>query len=107
MKNQISPLLFRNSPSTIGLSLYPFQGQGTGSILLETAEDAAFKKYPIVGIGIGLYAGYGNAQKLYIKRGYVPDGNGITYNYQPVKPGTNALVDDDLILWLTKILHPL
>jgi hypothetical protein len=39
---------------------------------------------PVVGLGVGLYNDYGNAQKLYIKKGYVPNGYGVTYNYQAV-----------------------
>ena len=44
------------------------------------------------------------AQKLYIKMGYVPDGNGVTYKYQPVIPGDLYPVDDDLVIWLKKDL---
>jgi ribosomal protein S18 acetylase RimI-like enzyme len=102
-QSRYEPFRIKNIPEIMDLNvLPPFQGQGIGSTLLKTAEDEAFKKSHTVGIGVGLYADYGNAQKLYIKRGYVPDRNGITYNYQPVKPGTNAPVDDDLILWLTQ-----
>ncbi|MFA6303282.1 MAG: hypothetical protein WC627_09150 [Legionella sp.] len=57
-----------------------------------------------VGIGFGLYDGYGNAQKMYIARGYVPDGLGITYNYQRVEYGTQVPLDGDLVLWFTKKL---
>lgn len=37
-----------------------------------------------IGIGFGLYADYGTAQRMYIKRGFVPDGRGIMYNDMPV-----------------------
>ncbi len=63
----------------------------------------------MVGIGVGLYAGedggYGAAQRLYVKRGYIPDGKGVTYNYHPTTPGNNYSLDDDLILWFTKKLR--
>ena len=55
-----------------------------------------------IGIGVGLYKDYGFAQKLYVRMGYIPDGNGITYNYQPVKAGDSYPVDDDLLLWFKK-----
>lgn len=58
-----------------------------------------------VGIGAGLYADYGTAQKLYVKLGYVPDGNGITYKCKKTVPGTLYPLDDDLILWLRKPLR--
>ena len=51
---------------------------------------------------MGLYKDYGPAQKLYSKLGYSPDGNGITYKGQPAIAGQSYVLDDDLILWLTK-----
>jgi GNAT superfamily N-acetyltransferase len=85
--------------------LPPFQGKGIGSKLLKTAENAAFNQNDVVGLGVGLYAGYGKAQKLYISKGYIPDGNGVTYNYQPVEPGNSTTLDDDLVLWFSKKLR--
>lgn len=96
---------FRESqiPEIMDLNVLPsFQGKGIGSKLLETAENAAFDKNDVVGLGVGLYAGYGNAQKLYISKGYVPDGKGITYKYQLVEPGSSTTLDDDLVLWFSK-----
>ena len=48
----------------------------TLSRLLEIAEKEVATKGDIVGIGVGLYEDYGPAQRLYIKRGYIPDGKG-------------------------------
>jgi hypothetical protein len=82
---------------------------GVGSLILDTAEKEAATKSQIIGIGVGLYAGedggYGAAQRLYVKRGYVPDGKGITYHDEPTIPGHSYPLDDDLILWLTKKLR--
>lgn len=72
--------------------------------MLDLAEAEAQKKSKIIGIGVGLYADYGDAQQLYIKRGYMPDGLGITYNYQPIDPGSMIRLDDALVLWFTKEL---
>ncbi len=82
--------------------LPPFRNKGIGSLLIATAELEAFKKSNIVGIGVGLYKDYGSAQKLYIGRGYQPDGLGLTYDYQTIKPGKTVCLDDDLVLWFTK-----
>jgi hypothetical protein len=57
-----------------------------------------------VGIGVGLYKDYGFAQKLYVRIGYIPDGNGVTYKYQPATSGDSCPVDDDLIIWFKKDL---
>lgn len=96
---------FKNEvmPEIVDLNvLPPFRKQGIGSKLLDEAERSAFERSSIVGIGVGLYPDYGSAQRLYIKRGYIPDGNGVTYQYQPVHPGEKVCLDDDLILWFTK-----
>jgi len=82
--------------------LPPFRNKRIGSLLIETAEQEAFKENDTVGIGVGLYEGYGQAQKIYICRGYKPDGCGVTYNYRPIEPGKSVCLDDDLILWFTK-----
>ena len=88
--------------------LPPFRKVGVGSMLLDIAEKETATKSQIIGIGVGLYAGedggYGAAQRLYVKRGYVPDGKGVTYNYQPTIPGNSYPLDDELVLWFTKKL---
>ena len=35
---------------------------------------------PIIVKNFAEYDGYGDAQKLYVKKGYVPDGKCVTYN---------------------------
>ena len=59
-----------------------------------------------MGIGIGLHPGYNAAQRLYGKRGYIPDGRGITYRDRFLKEGEHIVLDDDLVLHLTKRLRP-
>jgi GNAT superfamily N-acetyltransferase len=91
-------------PEIKDLNVLPeFRNQGIGSQLLAKAEDAAFQKSPTVGLGVGLYEGYGAAQQLYIKKGYIPNGEGITYHYHTVAPGESVSLDDELVLWLTKM----
>ena len=84
--------------------LPPYRNKGIGTQLLKAAERLAATRSHVVGLGVGLYGDYGNAQKLYIKKGYMPDGRGVTYNYQTVVPGDSAPVDDDLVLWFKKDL---
>jgi hypothetical protein len=80
-----------------------------GSTLLQIAEEKAVSQSDILGIGVGLYGGpdggYGQAQRLYVKRGYLPNGLGVTYGYQPAEPAQSYPLDDDLILWFTKKLR--
>lgn len=106
-QSKYQPFLSNNIPEIMDLNVLPqYRNNGVGSKLLTEAESTAFIKSNTVGIGVGLYAGedggYGAAQKLYIKAGYIPNGHGITYNYKHVTPGTSYPVDDELTLWLIK-----
>lgn len=96
-------------PEIMDLNVLPhYRKMGIGSLLLDKAEKEAVTRREIVGIGFGLYAGadggYGSAQRLYIKHGYIPDGKGVTYNYELTIPGNSYPLDDDLVLWFTKKL---
>lgn len=92
-------------PEIMDLNVLPdFRNQGVGSSLLARAEETARQKKHVVGLGVGLYAGYGSAQRLYVKNGYIPDGQGATYRYQPIQPGDSVPLDDDFVLWLIKKL---
>lgn len=82
----------------------PFQNQGIGNLLMEEAEKRVKLISDKVTLGVGLHSGYGPAQRLYIKRGYIPDGTGVWYqNYQPAM---NAVCEDigELVLYLSKNL---
>lgn len=96
----------QNIPEIKDLNVLPdFRKRGIASALLDEAEKRGFEKSERVGIGVGLYADYGSAQRLYVKRGYIPDGHGIAYDYATVEPGTMICLDDDLVLWFIKELR--
>lgn len=79
--------------------------RGVASALIAQCERlAAGRGARAIGIGVGLYADYGPAQRLYVTLGYRPDGRGVTSGHETVAPGAMVLVDDDLVLWLTKPL---
>jgi GNAT superfamily N-acetyltransferase len=102
-KSLYQPFARAHIPEIIDLNVLPrFRNHGIASYLLDVAEQEAQTKSSIVGIGVGLYSDYGAAQRLYIKRGYVPDGRGVTYDYQNVPAGENIYLDDDLVLWLIR-----
>ena len=48
------------------------------------------------------HSGYGAAQRLYSKRGYLPDGSGVWYRDAPMEPYGPCAADDDLVLYLWK-----
>jgi ribosomal protein S18 acetylase RimI-like enzyme len=82
--------------------LQEYRRKGIGSALMDEAETRIFQRGSAAGLGVGLYADYGNAQRMYARRGYVPDGRGLIYNNKPVPPGGHVLVDDNLVLYLVK-----
>jgi len=93
----------KNIPEIKDLNVLPeYRNLGIGLKLLKTAEEKASEKFNVFGIGVGLYKDYGPAQRLYVKQGYIPYGDGITYNHEPVLTGSQVTLDDNLILWLTK-----
>ena len=90
-------------PEINDLCVHPtFRRRGIATALVNEAEKRIFERSPVAGIGVGMYADYGPAQRMYALRGYVPNGLGLIYRGQPVRPGQEVPVDDDLILYLTK-----
>ena len=55
-----------------------------------------------LGITVGLSGEYGPAQRLYGRRGYVPDGRGACQGQRPLRKGMPVIMDDDLTIWLTQ-----
>jgi hypothetical protein len=47
---------------------------------------------------------YGPAQRLYVLRGYVPDGRGLMDHEQPVVYGKSITVGHELAIYFTKKL---
>ena len=85
--------------------LEKYQRKGIGSKLMDTAEQIASACSDTVCLGVGLCKEYGEAQRMYVKRGYIPDGSGIWYrDKQCVQYETACTVDDDLVLYLSKVL---
>jgi GNAT superfamily N-acetyltransferase len=95
-----------NIPEINDLSVAPdYRRQGIGEKLLNACETMAREKgYSRIGLGVGLYKGYGSAQRLYFRLGYQPDGKGLMYLNKPVIPGSSVRVDDDLLIYLIKTL---
>jgi GNAT superfamily N-acetyltransferase len=94
-------------PEIQDLNVLPgYREQGVGTDLIARLESFAAERSPRVGIGVGLHPGYNNAQKLYPKLGYIPDGRGVHYDNAPVVMGEHYRFDDELVLFFTKILDP-
>lgn len=81
--------------------------KGIGTRLMDAAErQIAARGTAVVGIGVGMTADYGAAQRLYVRRGYIPDGHGLMSHHRPIPYGETATVDDDLVLYFRKTLTP-
>ncbi len=79
--------------------------QRIGQSIVQYCESLVQEKgYEELGIGVGLDSSFGAAQRLYAKLGYVPDGNGVTYDRKPVLSGEFRPIDENLSLMMTKKL---
>jgi GNAT superfamily N-acetyltransferase len=97
------PFVEKGIPEINDLRVIPaFRRRGIASALVDEAEKRIFEESPVAGIGVGMYADYGVAQRMYVLRGYVPDGLGLFYKGRHVRPGQEVQIDDDLILYFIK-----
>ena len=84
--------------------LEEYRNQGIGTALMDVAENISATYADTVYLGVGLHSGYGSAQRMYVKRGYVPDGSGVWYQDKICGPYEKCVNDDDLVLYLSKKL---
>jgi GNAT superfamily N-acetyltransferase len=90
-------------PEIVDFNVLPqLRRRGIGSQLLEEAERRVAERSAVVGIGVGMDPDYGAAQRLYVKRGYIPDGRGLSSHNRAVASGETVTVDDGLVLYFTK-----
>ncbi|MFA4872421.1 MAG: GNAT family N-acetyltransferase [Patescibacteria group bacterium] len=105
-KSNYPPFKNGNIPEVVDLNVLPkYQRQKIGTKLMDEAEKIISKKSKVVGIGVGLAPGYNAAQRMYVRRGFIPDGLGVEYNEKSVKYGQKIVVDDSLTLHFTKRLN--
>lgn len=84
--------------------LEKYRRLGIGNALMDVAEEIAATYADVVCIGVGLHSGYGSAQRMYVKRGYIPDGSGVWFRDKVCTPYEECVNDDDLVLYLSKKL---
>ena len=99
------PFRTANIPELVDFNVLPrFRCQGIGTKLMDEAEQRVAGVSSTVGIGVGMTADYGMAQRMYAQRGYIPDGRGLLYEGYQVIYGKFITVDDDLCMYFTKHL---
>ena len=84
-----------------------FRKCGVGQSLLDYAEREIVRRYDKVNASIGIGGIYGAAQRLFIKNGYMPDGQGARFNGRILQEGANATNTRNLCLKYSKELKTL
>lgn len=84
--------------------LEKYRRRGIGNKLMDIAEKIASEYSNIVYLGVGLHHGYGSAQRMYVKRGYIPDGTGVWYGEKICEQYADCCNDDDLVLYMSKTM---
>ena len=79
--------------------------RGIASRLVDEAEHRIRRVADFAGIGFGLPPGYRAAQSMYIRRGYVPDGQGVYWKDHYPPEMAHVVLDEDLVLYLTRRLR--
>lgn len=69
-------------------------------------RNAAIKSSSWRDAASNLHPGYAAAQRMYVLRGYVPDAMPLTYGGGFVREGQEVILDDELILHLTRKIEP-
>ena len=97
------PFAEADTPEIADFNVLPaYRRQRIGTQLMDHAEARIASRSPIAGIGVGMTADYGAAQRMYVLRGYVPDGRGLAHNGRPLPYGEQVTVDDELALYFTR-----
>lgn len=100
------PFANRGYPEIVDFGvLEKYRRNGIGSRLMDAAERIASEYSDTVWLGVGLHSGYGSAQRMYVKRGYIPDGSGVWFHDRVCPPDADCRNDDDLVLYLLKKLR--
>jgi len=105
-RSSYPPFADAGIPEVSDLNVLPsLRRRGIGTALMDQAERLAAQRGDEIGLGVGLYADYGAAQRMYVQRGYLPDGRGVMYDWSPVTPGASIPIDDDAVLMMTRRLR--
>ncbi len=93
-------------PEIVDLTVFfHVHNKGIGNKLLDVVEQEAAKRADMVYLAVGVHSGYGAAQRIYVKRGYIPDGSGVWYKGKNLEQYAPCCNDDDLLLFMSKKLQ--
>ena len=104
-RSDYEPFRTANIPEVADFNVLPhYRRRKIGTHLMDAVEATIAQRSTVAGIGVGMYPDYGAAQRLYVLRGYVPDGRGLSYHNRTLQYGEQVINDDDLVLYFTKQL---
>lgn len=102
---KVGPFAYSAIPEIVDFNvLIKYQKKGIGNKIMDVTEELAKEKSEYVSLSVGLHSGYGSAQRMYVKRGYIPDGSGVWHNGKQLEPYSKCANDDDLTLYFLKSL---
>ena len=84
--------------------LQKYRNNGIGNTLMQVAENIAKKYADIVYLGVGLHKDYGAAQRMYVKRGFIPDGSGLWWKGKQLEPYADLKNDNEAVIYMAKKL---
>jgi len=92
-------------PGIVDLVVFSaFRRKKIATKLMDAAEEIAKQYKNKIYLDVCLNKEYGPAQCFYIKRGYIPDGNGIYYEEKVCEINASLKNDDELTMCLVKEL---
>lgn len=92
-------------PGVVDLIVFePYRNRGIATALMDAAEEIAGKYSDRVYLEVCLNRDYGPAQRLYAKRGYLPDGKGVYYEGVVCENDAVIRNDDELTICMIKEL---
>lgn len=93
-------------PGVADLMVFPeYRNKGIASKLMDVAEKEATRFNNKIYLEVCLNKEYGPAQRMYAKRGYIPDGKGVYYESKICPTDAECKNDDELTLCLIKELE--
>ena len=99
------PWANRGIPEIADLTVFfDVHNKGIGNKILDAVEKEASKISGQVYLAVGVHSGYGAAQRIYVKRGYIFDGSGVWYQGKQLEHYAPCCNDDDLVLFMIKEL---
>jgi len=81
-----------------------FRRNGVATLLMDDVEKRISAVSNQAGVCVGMSKDFGPAQIFYVKRGYLPDGNGLTWKGNSINPGAQIKADNTLVLVMIKTL---